>query len=57
MIMIQKALQPKDDIDLLYVSRKGGRGLASNEDWVDVSIRRLEHHIKKDQRKINYGGQ
>ena len=27
-----KALKPKNDIDWFYVSRKGGRGIASIED-------------------------
>ena len=43
-----KALNPIDDIDRLYVSRKeGGRGLASIEDSVDVSIQWLEDYIQK----------
>ena len=45
-----KALHPKDDVDRLNVSRKGGRGLASIEDSVDASIKRLEDYIE------NYGG-
>ena len=45
---MQKALHPKDDVDRLYVSRKeGGRGVASIEDSVDASIRRLEVYIEK----------
>ena len=48
-----KALQPRDDIDRLYVSRKeGGRGLASIEDSVDASIQRLEDHIEKHERGL-----
>ena len=39
---MHKALHLKDDIDRLYVSRKGGRGLANIEDSVDTSIRRHE---------------
>ena len=36
---IHKALYLRDDVDRLYVSRKkGGRGLVSIEDSVDVSI-------------------
>ena len=43
---MHKALHPRDDVDWLYVSRKeGGRGLASTEDIVDVSIQRLEDLI------------
>ena len=47
---IRKALHPRDDVDRLYVSRKeGGRGLASIEDNVDASIRRLENYIEKHE--------
>ncbi len=36
------------DVDRLYVSRKeGGRGLASIEVSVDLSIQRLEDYIQK----------
>ena len=43
-----KELHPRDDVDRLYVSRKeGGRGFASIEDCVDVSIQRLEDYIGK----------
>ena len=45
-----KALDPSDDVDRLYVSRKeGGRGLASIEDSVDTSIQRLEDYIQKHE--------
>ena len=41
------ALHPRDDVDRLYVSRKGGgRGLTSIEDSVDASIQRLEDYIQ-----------
>ena len=44
---MHKALHSKDDVDRLYVPRKeGGRGLASIEDSVDISIQRLEDYIK-----------
>ena len=40
---MHKALHPRDDVDILYVSRgEGGRRLASIEDRVDTSIQRLE---------------
>ena len=43
---MNKALNPRDDVDRLYVSRRiGGRGLASMEDSVDASIR-LESYIE-----------
>ena len=46
---MHKALHPRDDVDRLYVSRKEGRkGVASNEDSVDASIKRLEDYIQKD---------
>ena len=45
---MHKALDPRDDIDRLYVLRKEGRsGLASINDNVNVPIRRLEDSIKK----------
>ena len=53
---MHKTLHLRDDIDRLYVSRKErGRGLASIEDSVDASIRRLEDYVKK--RKTNYSDQ
>ena len=49
---MHKTLHPRDDIDILYVSRnEGGRGLASIEDCVYASTKRSH---KKEQRKINY---
>ena len=45
---MHKALHPRDDVIRLYVSRKeGGRGLASIEDSVDVSIQWVEEYIEK----------
>ena len=45
---MHKALHPRDVVDRLYVSRKErGRGLASIQDSVDASIKRLEDNIKK----------
>ena len=50
---MHKALHPRDDADILYVSRKeGGRGLASIEDSVDASIRWLEHYIEKHEQGL-----
>ena len=47
---MHKALHPRDDVDRLYVSRKGrGRGLTSIEDSVDASIRRLEDYLGKHE--------
>ena len=44
-----KALHPKDDIERLYVSRKGERKLTWIEDRVDTSITRLEGGVKKNK--------
>ena len=53
LMTMHKALHPRDDIDRLYVSRKEGRrGLASIEDNVDASIRRLEDYIEKHERGL-----
>ena len=53
LMTIHKALHPRDDVDRLYVSRKErGRGLASIEDSVDVSIQRLEDYIEKHERGL-----
>ena len=50
---MHKALQPRDDVDRLYVSRKeGGRGLASIEDSVDAPIQRLEDYIEKHEQGL-----
>ena len=45
LMTMHKALHPRDDVDRLYVSRKGGRGLVSIEDSIDASIQRLEDYI------------
>ena len=45
-----EALQPREEIDSLYVSRKeGGRGLTRIEDSVDASIKRLEDYMEKEE--------
>ena len=49
---MHKALHPRDNVDRLYVPRKGGRGLASIEDSVDTSIQRLEDNIEKHERGL-----
>ena len=47
---MHKALQPRDDVDRLYVSRKeGGRGLASIEDSIDTSIQQLGDYREKHE--------
>ena len=53
LMIMHKALHPRDDVDRLYVSRKeGGRGFASIEDTVDASIQRLEDYIEKHERGL-----
>ena len=43
---IYKALRPKSDVERLYILRKeGGIGLISNEDCVELPIRRLEVYL------------
>ena len=50
---MQKVLHPRDNVDRLYVSRKrGGRRLASIEDSVDVSIKRLEDYMGKHEQEL-----
>ena len=50
---MSKALHPSDDVDWLCVSRyKGGRGLVSIEDSVDVSIQWFEDYIKKRRGRL-----
>ena len=47
LMTMPKALDPRDDVDRLYVSRKGRRGLTTIEYTVDASIQRLEDYTKK----------
>ena len=50
LMTMHKALQTRDYIDKLYVSRKEGRrGITSIEDRVDASIQRLEDYIEKHE--------
>ena len=50
---MHKALQPGDDIDRLYMSRKeGGRGLTSIQGSVDVLIQQKDY--KKVGKKTDY---
>ena len=50
LMTMHQALHPRDDVDILYVSRKeGGRGLTSIEDSIDTSIQRLEDYIEKHE--------
>ena len=48
LMMMHKALDSRDAIDRLHVSRKeGGRGLTSIDNSVDTSIGGLKGYIKK----------
>ena len=48
LMIMHKALHPRDDVDRLYLSRREGeRRLAGIEDSVDASIQRLEDYIEK----------
>ena len=52
---MHRAINLKDDIDRLYILRKEGeRGLASMEDFVNTSTKRLENYIKKSKEKTNH---
>ena len=51
--MRHKPLNPRDDLDRLHVSRKErGRGLASIEDNIDISVRRVKDYIKKNKESL-----
>ena len=53
MVRLRKTLHPRDDVDILYVSRKEGeRGFACIEDSVDASMQRLEDYITKSGGKL-----
>ena len=56
-LMTHKALNLRDDIDRLYVSRKEGRGLTSIEDGMNALLWSLEECIKNEQRKTNQSDQ
>ena len=48
LMTMHTALHPRDDVDILYVSRKDvERGIANTEDSIDASIQRLEDSIRK----------
>ena len=47
LLTIHKALHSRDDVDGLYVSRKGEKGNSSIEDSIDASIQRSEFFIEK----------
>ena len=43
LMMLHKALHLKDNVDRMYVTIKGGRGLTSTEECVDVATRDLKN--------------
>ena len=45
---IHKALHPRDDIDRLYMAKKGGKGLASIENFVEA----LQEYVKKSKERL-----
>ena len=50
---IYGALQPKSDVDRLYIPRKeGGRGLISTEDCVELAIRGLEVYVHGSEARL-----
>ena len=53
LMTMNKAFDPRDDVDRLYEPRKeGGRGLSRVEDSVNTSIQRLEDYIEKHERGL-----
>ena len=46
---MNKTLYLSDDIDRLYVLRKGGRGLTNIEDNMEASTQGLEDYIKNNK--------
>ena len=50
---IYGALDPKSDVDRLYIPRKeGGRGLISIEDCVELAIRGLEVYVHGSEERL-----
>ena len=53
LMTMHKALHPRDNVDILYVSRRERRrGLAGIEDSVVTSIQRFEDYIKKHGERL-----
>ena len=53
MFTIYGALNPKLDVDRLYIPRKeGGRGLISTEDCIDLAIIRLEVYVHGSEERL-----
>ena len=53
LMTMHKALHPRDDVDILYISRKeGARRLASIEDTIDALIQQFKDYIEKHERGL-----
>ena len=52
LMTMNKTLNPRDDVDWLYVSRKGVRGLTSIEYSVDALVQRLEDYIEGHEERL-----
>ena len=53
MFTIYEALQPKSDVDRLYIPRKEAvRGLISIEDCVELEIRGLEVYVHGSEKRL-----
>ena len=53
MFTIYRALHPKSDVERLYIPRKkGGRGLISIEDCVELAIRSLEVYVHGSEERL-----
>ena len=53
MFTIYGALNPKSDVDRLYIPRKeGGRGLISIEDCVELAIRGMEVYVHGSEERL-----
>ena len=53
LMMMHKALHPRNDVDRLCLEKKGGGGFFRIEDSVDTSIRQLKDCIKKSKESLS----
>ena len=52
MFTIYGALHPKSDVDRLYIPRKGGSGLTSIEDCVELAIKGLKVYVHGSEKRL-----
>ena len=52
MFTIYGALHPKSDVDGLYIPRKGGSGLTSIEDCVELAIKGLKVYVHGREKRL-----